>query len=857
MMKRKLDIFVIILGLCLSLGARGEVYHYIPLQELNITDGELPASSTTEQSARRISWQRISMLTEFMRPYAVAEGDIELYVTFNQSNDWQWNQTADQSVAALFLAVRAPEGQQVNGLLFVPESDWQGMRRISFSIEADHVSEANAREQFLQSKEQHYRRLMNMAIPGAAWFRHKQIAAWKERMNQAYTKLSPLSGSSDSGTISRPGDLAETYSLFTGGRAVSENLQLDRALRVRSDENKQTVPLDQIRGVTTAEIDWDQIIQGMSPETDTLASAIPKDQHVLFFPSFGSMLDMIDEATEQGTPVLRLLEPRSEDARTRERYERQLCLKADEISRRLGPKLVTSVAYTGSDPYLRTGSDLAILFEAKSPIALSSLIAARQKAALEGDIKSVSGSIEGVRYQGVTSPKRTVSSYLVQAGDIVIVTNSLAQLEAILKTIQGETESVADAPEYTFFRDRYKKGEDETAFLVLTDSAIRRWCSPQWRIAASRRTRAAAALSEIKARFLKDLAEGTVEPGPINIEDRPALLGALKLTEQGISSSRYGTLDFLTPIVELEITEATQAEQRAYDLFRQRYERNWRGTFDPIAIRFVLEENEIAADMTVRPLIAGSDYRQLMAVTGNAAVAPQYGDPHDESMIHMVMSLNPESEPVRRIGNFAIQMAPGMQVKPLGWVGDWLSVYVDEDPLWKNLQQEAEAAENTESVFEDFMENHLWEIPVAVTIDVQNSFKLTGFITALRAFIEQTAPGMTAWETRKHGELSYVRVSPTEQARQDILEEENWEDMGVYYAITPGMLIISLDEDVVKRALNRQAERQAAASEKKEAPEFGQPWLGKSISAQANEGALTFLQAIYEDSLNIAYQRRS
>jgi hypothetical protein len=66
----------------------------------------------------------------------------------------------------------------------------------------------------------------------------------------------------------------------------------------------------------------------------------------------------------------------------------------------------------------------------------------------------------------------------------------------------GKKPNLASLDEYSFFRSRYLRSADveEQAFLMVTDAAIRRWCGPAWRIGASRRTRAAAALSELQAR---------------------------------------------------------------------------------------------------------------------------------------------------------------------------------------------------------------------------------------------------------------------------------------------------------------------------------------------------------------------
>ena len=91
----------------------------------------------------------------------------------------------------------------------------------------------------------------------------------------------------------------------------------------------------------------------------------------------------------------------------------------------------------------------------------------------------------------------------------MIVTNSRQQLAQLAKVIAKQSPPLASAPEYIYFRNRYPRGaEDETAFVILTDATIRRWCGPRWRIADARRTRAAALLDEITAQNLDALVAG-------------------------------------------------------------------------------------------------------------------------------------------------------------------------------------------------------------------------------------------------------------------------------------------------------------------------------------------------------------
>jgi hypothetical protein len=97
-----------------------------------------------------------------------------------------------------------------------------------------------------------------------------------------------------------------------------------------------------------------------------------------------------------------MFEPRAEDANSRGRYQKQLCLELNELSRLLGPKLITSAAFTGSDPYLRTGSDVGVLYESSSPGTLLTLLQARQAATQAAN--------PGVKSVAITTALRTAAS---------------------------------------------------------------------------------------------------------------------------------------------------------------------------------------------------------------------------------------------------------------------------------------------------------------------------------------------------------------------------------------------------------------------------------------------------------------
>src|SRR5205085_4634711 len=114
--------------------------------------------------------------------------------------------------------------------------------------------------------------------------------------------------------------------------------------------DEERVALATLKGIDVAEIDWKPLIKDFAPADDPLARLIPADQHVVLFPNFNAFVRVADRLNEQGSVVLRLAEPRSQDQQIVARYERQLGLSLHGFGRIVGPQVINSVAITGSDP---------------------------------------------------------------------------------------------------------------------------------------------------------------------------------------------------------------------------------------------------------------------------------------------------------------------------------------------------------------------------------------------------------------------------------------------------------------------------------------------------------------------------
>ncbi|MBN2022438.1 MAG: hypothetical protein JW809_06550 [Pirellulales bacterium] len=833
-MRTRFGFLVVLAILVAAVAAEAkDAFYRVPVANLKLTEGQLPDAEPTPR------WQRWQA-ARARQPRVVLDGEGEAYVRPSNVLPWQWQATLRDNAT---VHVAAPAGEKVTGRLLLPNADWTGMVSVRFEIAPQSATHA-ARRTFYEAKRDHFAGLLQRNLPGAAWFRHQMRLAQHE-LGQRTDNVAP----EDTRAEWAPGsEVDRTYALFTGGRAVSENLQLDRLLPgPRPGQKDELVSLDSIRGITVAELDWKTLTRDMTPALDPLASKIPADQHVVFFPSFQAAVDLADEVDRQGTFVLRVAGPGNEDAQTRARYERQLGISLDGLSRLLGPKMIQSVAATGSDSYYRTGTDVAVLFETKDPDMLLALLLAKVAAASaqEPDIQAASGKVAGLAYQGRSTPDRRISSYVARLDGAVVVTNSLHQLRRIAAVQSGESASLASLPEYVFFRDRYPLGDkEETALVFLSDATIRRWCGPRWRIGTSRRARAAAVLAEMQASQMDALARGTVEPGPIHTDLPLPDDARLTLARTGVISSVHGRIDFLTPIAEMPLDEVSRAEADAYERWRDGYQRNWTVGFDPIALRISVKPEALAADLSVMPLIAGTQYREFLSIAQKAKIAPTAGDPHG-APLHVIVAIDQKAPMFQRANNFASMMMKGFT---LGWMGESVAVHADADPFWN------EWAKTPREDWDEFLQTQVHRLPLALNVEVKNGLALTGFLAGLRGFVEQTAPGMTEWETREYQGESYVRVTPSEKAKGRHRSAEHW---AICYAASGEALVVTPNEELLKRALDRQIARRKAAEEGKPVEPDARPWLGENLALQADRGVFEIVDALFRDEYGTAMQVRS
>ena len=137
--------------------------------------------------------------------------------TFRANQD-EWN-----DLDGVAVAIRGELGQTVKGSMLVLQGEKKV--RMEFSVKLDRTDD-RARKAFWSVWRRHYQLLVNRGLPGSAWFRHQLRRAnlaidGRDLVNDRRTRQ--FFGRSES----------DTFALMSGGRAISENLQLDREIPIR------------------------------------------------------------------------------------------------------------------------------------------------------------------------------------------------------------------------------------------------------------------------------------------------------------------------------------------------------------------------------------------------------------------------------------------------------------------------------------------------------------------------------------------------------------------------------------------------------------------------------------------------
>jgi hypothetical protein len=437
------------------------------------------------------------------------------------------------------------------------------------------------------------------------------------------------------GTRSRARRRAAAPTTVIGTAAPQTTEQKTR----RADE---IVPVASLKGPTVKSHPWEQMLNGRKPSISPLAYDVPEDFYLVEFRSLSKLLDVMDASDLWGT---HLFNQAFKEARTQnagERLKRQLAMQTEPALRPFYDLVVENVAVTGSDPFVREGSDVTVIFRLKQP----AIFKARMDAFLDetqkarADAKRTTGNYLGVDYVQLQTPERDVSVIAAEpAPDLHVRSNSLVAFQRIIEAIKGKTAAgqnvrrLGDTAEFAYIRTLLPQtDENEDGLLYMSDPFIRRLVGPQLKLTERRRMLCYNHLRMIghaamlyRTEFgkwpssLEELARTNASPGLFGEGELSCPSGGrYSLSADGTTGvcSHHGHALYLTPNIEIPVTEVSGAEADEYDAFLEEYNQYWRTYFDPIALRLRATPQQYRVETLVLPLIDNSVYTGLAAALG-------------------------------------------------------------------------------------------------------------------------------------------------------------------------------------------------------------------------------------------------
>ena len=242
-----------------------------------------------------------------------------------------------------------------------------------------------------------------------------QLARRANRLDEVAAELEKLTGATRRARGRDRRDGVDLFSLFTGALAVQESLQLD-AMRAASPgdeprprpayelspqlksymgndpqakemydkqwreqlaawEQRQAelekrrraiVNVASLTGPTIKSHLWEELLAGRQPQISPLARQVPLDFYFIEFRSLGKLLDALETSDLWTAHLFNQVYREARSPRVGERLKQQLALETNPRMKPFYDLAVEEVAITGSDPFLREGSDVSLLFRVKA-----------------------------------------------------------------------------------------------------------------------------------------------------------------------------------------------------------------------------------------------------------------------------------------------------------------------------------------------------------------------------------------------------------------------------------------------------------------------------------------------------------
>jgi hypothetical protein len=498
----------------------------------------------------------------------------------------------------------------------------------------------------------------------------------------------------------RPELETDLYSVLSGSLAVHEALQQSTLSGGRRNGDLNVL-INDLSPPVVQSLPYKQLLedklakQKREPHRADIAKLVPEDQYFVHFHSLRAAGELLDLGVDWGDSLLRLFTVTAQDNRVQQKFDEQLCIRRDPLTKLFSDGVVAEMALTGSDPFVFTGTDLTLILRLKRPDLFQKLAASWLAEAKDRhpDLVEQEFNYRGHRVAARYTADRVVSSFVAIHGDYVIYSNSHRAIRDVLDAATGAAPRLYDALDYQYLTTILPPSDDaKSGYLFASEAFVRRMVSPAAKISEKRRMECFNNLvmlnnASLMYRMengkspssLNDLIEGHyVDPSKVVCPHGGAY--AIDATHDTCTCSLHNRLKYLTPNCELTVLKVSEEERGEYERYKHRYEQFWRTVFDPIAVRITVEPR-VKLETCILPFANGGLYQSLRS---QLADKPQAIDTrHIAASAVVSVAAVPGRE---AIGQF-VRNLPGvpevLQADPtladMKWIGDRATLHFCDD----------------------------------------------------------------------------------------------------------------------------------------------------------------------------------
>lgn len=532
--------------------------------------------------------------------------------------------------------------------------------------------------------------------------------------------------------------------------AIADPMGRPHAALAAKSNGDASIPVSQLPEIEAAEHPWGPLLAGRNPVIEPLAKFAPRDCYYLRVSDAARFESLAPKLVEWASSVAGWIDGNGRDYRLLERYQRQLLFPIDDAGRLRMPKFVHEFAVFGSDPHLRTGTDVTVVFRMSN----AALFRAEMDVRIPGRV--LHSDHRGADVESIVDDDRTISMYRSFVGGYAIYSNSPVAIRRALDAHAGVGPNLAGAPEFRLYRAATTDDVRDDVSLFASESFLRRQYGPVQVIAQRRRDEELQLLKVLQYAAIWIRQETGRPPADIGQllaatgvkPDDPRVVRA-KLTwdagRQHVRSAGWNCVGFATPLLERQPEKVTAEQREAYIAFLDDARKTVVPVLAPAGLRLHFEKGSVRADVLAMPPGRAATWDIVRRRLGQGEVERPAAPPNYP--LRLVASVAGEPTDQDSIKDRLIKFGadPKQFQKHPDWRGDRVSLHLDDGPgLAKAIEHFlADPSRPADGQADRLM---LARLPVSITAEIRRPIVFVGWLNRVKEILMKTFPNVLTWE---------------------------------------------------------------------------------------------------------------